>query len=207
MNKAFGFLTFAIGATAGSVVTWRLLKTKYERIAQEEIDSVKSKFSYKIQKESEHEQESKHTIVDTEVTKDKPDIMAYTKKVGELGYTNYSNPDAHTEESEEDIPQPQKYFGDANSRPYVISPDAFGEFDDYDKISLTYYADGILADDNDEILEDVEGTVGYESLGHFGEYENDSVHVRNDRLKADFEILKSLRDYSEVVSKKPYLNN
>lgn len=33
---------------------------------------------------------------------------------------------------------------------YVISPEEFGEFDDYEQISLTYYADHILADDMDD---------------------------------------------------------
>ena len=37
-------LIFAVGAAIGSAVTWKLLKTKYERIAQEEIDSVKEVF-------------------------------------------------------------------------------------------------------------------------------------------------------------------
>ena len=36
---------FAVGAGIGSAVTWKLLKAKYEQIAQEEIDSVKEVFS------------------------------------------------------------------------------------------------------------------------------------------------------------------
>lgn len=35
---------FAVGAAIGSVVTWKFLKTKYERIADEEIESVKEAF-------------------------------------------------------------------------------------------------------------------------------------------------------------------
>ena len=38
--------------------------------------------------------------------------------------------------------------------------------------------------------------VGMESLTHFGEYEDDSVFVRNDRLKCDYEILMDERTYS-----------
>ena len=38
-------LAFVAGAAAGSAITWKLLKTKYEKIAQEEIDSVKEVFS------------------------------------------------------------------------------------------------------------------------------------------------------------------
>ena len=39
------FIIFATGAAIGSVVTWKIVKTKYEQIAQEEIDSVKEVYS------------------------------------------------------------------------------------------------------------------------------------------------------------------
>lgn len=83
-------------------------------------------------------------------------------------------------------------------RPYVISPEDFGMWD-YEQISLTYYADGVLADDNDEIVDDINETIGEDSLKHFGEYEDDCVHVRNDARKADYEILLDTRSYSDVV--------
>ena len=70
-------------------------------------------------------------------------------------------------------------------KPYVIAPEEFGEEYEYDTISLTYYSDRVLTDDDDEIVEDVEDVVGFESLESFGEYEDDSVFVRNDRLKCD----------------------
>lgn len=84
------------------------------------------------------------------------------------------------------------------NRPYVIPPDEF-DMEDYDTCSLTYYSDGILADENNDIVEDVEDTVGEESLTHFGEYEDDSVFVRNDKLKIDYEILLDIRRYEESL--------
>lgn len=88
--------------------------------------------------------------------------------------------------------------------PYVIPPEDFGEFEDYEKISLTYYSDGVLTDENDEIMDDVEDSVGEDSLNHFGEYEDDSVFVRNDRKKCDYEILLDLRKYEDVVKTLPH---
>ena len=41
LNKAF---IFAAGAIIGSAVTWKIVKTKYEQIANEEIESVKERF-------------------------------------------------------------------------------------------------------------------------------------------------------------------
>ena len=39
------FVMFVVGAAAGSAATWLYAKKYYERIAQEEIDSVKAVFS------------------------------------------------------------------------------------------------------------------------------------------------------------------
>ena len=48
-NKALFSLAFIIGTVTGSIVTWYLLKDKYEALAQEEIDSVKEVFSRREQ--------------------------------------------------------------------------------------------------------------------------------------------------------------
>ena len=88
---------------------------------------------------------------------------------------------------------------------YVISPEDFGE-SDFDTESLTYYADKVLLrDSTNEVVENVEELVGADSLGTFGQYEDDSVFVRNTDLKKDFEILLDYRKYSDIVSVKPYL--
>lgn len=91
-------------------------------------------------------------------------------------------------------------------KPYVIPPEEFGEMESYVPESLTYYADGVLADEDDKIIDDVEDVVGADFYKHFGEYEDDSVFVRNDSKKHDYEILKDFRLYSDVVKNKPHLS-
>lgn len=89
--------------------------------------------------------------------------------------------------------------------PYVISPSEFGETD-FEEESLTWYSDGVLTDDYDEKIEDVEGMVGSDSLKRFEEYDDcDVVYVRNERLRCDYEITRDLRKYSDVLEEKPYL--
>jgi hypothetical protein len=90
------------------------------------------------------------------------------------------------------------------TKPYVISPEDFGEIEDYDQRTLFYYEDGVLTDDEDNPIEDVDGVVGRGSLTHFGEYEDDSVHVRNERLRIDYEILREPNTYADVVKTKPH---
>lgn len=199
MSKLTGFAIFIAGAAIGSAATWYYTKRYYEKITQEEIDDVKAKFSYKVPSEEpkEKKEDSQDQKAVADIAREKPSVSEYAKKLSKEGYTNYSNSEGEKTK--------EKYFGDSESKPYVISPDEFRSDEDYDVISLTYYADHILADENDEIVEDVEDSVGFESLTHFGEYEDDSVFVRNDRLKVEYEILRDQRTYSEIIKTKPYL--
>jgi hypothetical protein len=178
MNKTINFITFVLGVAVGSVVTWRYVEKKYEQIAQDEIDSVKEVFS---KREAEFTEDTEVQIK-ADNARRKSNIIEYAAYLREQGYTNYSDVD----------------------KPYVITPEEFGDLDDYETISLTYYADQILADDNDVIVDDIEDVVGFDSLNSFGEYEDDSVFVRNDRLKCDYEILLDQRKYSDVIKRRPH---
>lgn len=70
-------------------------------------------------------------------TVDKPSIAECAAILQREGYVNYS--DMQNKKQKQEI---------AVDRPYVIQPSDFGEFDDYEKISLTYTADGVLLDDS-----------------------------------------------------------
>ena len=187
MSKVTGLFIFVLGAAVGSAVTWQYTKKFYEQRAQEEIDSVKETYGKKVvpaQVEADTAEKEAATVVDG--VDDKPDILHYAEILKNEKYTT---------DDESPI---------AESKPYVISPDEFGEFEEYDRISLTYYADQVLADENDDKIKDVDEVIGVESLTHFGEFEDDSVFVRNDRLKCDYEILMDSRTYSEVLKQKPH---
>lgn len=188
--KAMPIVTFVVGAAVGSVATWFLVKTKYEQLAQEEIDSVKEVFSRREKKqyvEVDLDKANKEDVKQVAELKEQKniDIREYAAKLHNENYTEYSEIDLVKE----------------IEKPYVITPEEFGEIDGYEVISLVYYADKILADDRGELIEDVDEIIGFESLGTFGRYEEDSVFVRNDILKSDYEILKDLRRYDEVIKK------
>lgn len=187
--KLFNMLSFAVGAAIGSAVTWKLVKTKYEQIAQEEIESVKEVFSKR--ERSEKEETDEPVKMKTHITSEKPDIMEYAAKLKEFGYSGETDEDQDEDEYEEEEDEMR------SDRPYVISPDDYDE-NGYETESLTYYADGVLTDSYNEIIEDVDDIVGVESLEHFGEYEDDSVFVRNDNRQCDYEILKDYRNYADV---------
>lgn len=184
MNKLISVGFFIAGAAVGSIATWQFLKTKYEEIAQEEIDSVKQTYAKREEKRQFVEyKKSSETTGDMTYEKDEVIRKEAVKEVNRIIEDNN-----YTSEINE-VTRDQHY---------IIRPDEFGEYDDYDTISLTYYADHILTDEDDEIVEDIEDKIGFDALSHFGEYEEDSVFVRNDRIKCDYEILLDQRKYSEV---------
>lgn len=180
-------IIFAAGATIGSAVTWKLLKDKYAKIAQEEIDSVKEVFTVRKNSSNTIDELVESKEVKDETLRSFNDKIDYSNLVKEIGY----------------ISKDEEGGSDVNDKPYVIEPEEYGEMDGYETVSLTYYADGVLADDRDNVVEDVEGMVGVESLDHFGEYEDDSVFVRNDRLETDYEILLDLRNFDDVAGVNP----
>lgn len=192
-NGVMCALAFTLGGAVGAVVTWKLVKTKYEQIAREEIESVKEVYSRKNSQpedpveEFENPENLEQSVVELAAkAKNKPGIMEYADKLKENGYTDYSTPSNNKKEEVADVKKPR-----------VISPEEFGE-NDYETVSLTYFADGVLTDDMNIPVEDVESTVGMASLDTFGEYEDDSVFVRNDEMQIDYEILLDSRNYSDL---------
>ena len=196
-SKLLSFLSFIVGASAGSLITWKFVEKKYKQIAQEEIDSVKETYA-KMRKDDleakkadlEAAKAKLHTAeperVETHEVKPE-EVQEYEDVIARHNYTSYSN---NINEKGGDV---------MTDRPYVISPDEFGDYPDYETISLTYYNDKVLTDEYNEIVDDIDDLIGEDSLNHFGEYEDDSVFVRNDALKVDYEILLDSANYSDVA--------
>lgn len=192
MNKTTIF-AFIFGAAIGSVITWRFVKDKYARMADAEIADMEEYYSDKYSEKENTEDDSSEPVKKAETIKyHQPDLFEYAKVLNDNGYTNYSN----VEEAAEEIKRGVK---DLNNEPYVISPSEFGELD-YEQESLTYYADGVLTDQQGNVIEDPDELVGPNFEDHFGEYEDDSVFVRNENEKIDYEILKDLRNFSDLDS-------
>ena len=190
MNSKVTFIIGTIvGAGIGVAGTYSYFKDKYEKLAEEDFNSRRV---FDEDKKDESEEPVAEKTADSR-TVDKPSIAEYAARLQKEGYVNYN-----------DMPEKEQKQEVVVDRPYVIQPSDFGEFDDYEKISLTYTADGVLLDDINEIVDDIEETVGEDSLEHFGEYEDDSVYVRNDAKKCDYEILLDQRNYQEILETQPH---
>ncbi len=188
MNRLTNVIVFIFGAGVGSAATWYFLKSKYEAISNEERDSYKEYYEKKLAELNPKTEEEPETKPDLEKLRNKPDISEYTKQ-----YINYSDVKA-----EEPQPEPEEEEESYSEKPYVIPPEEVGEDDEYKVISLLYFADEVLTDDDYSIIENVDDIVGRDSLKTFGKYEDDSVYVRNDRLKCEYEILRDERCFEDI---------
>lgn len=202
-------LAFISGAAIGSVVTWKLLKSKYEQITREEIESYKEALAIQKHDNCSNEEQNPDGVCEPSAPIPSPEDVEtadlYAAKLKTLGYTA-EKPDVEiaTPEEECDENEEEEDEYEPMSKPHVIDPINYGEKDDYGCESLAYYSDGVLADNMDQPIDNIEDLVG-DALEHFGDYEEDAVHVRNDRLKCDYEILYDHRTFSEYTAKKvPY---
>ena len=189
-------VAFTIGVATGASITYILIKKHFKKIADDEIDTMREYFQNKRAEEAnaleEEPDEAEVKEARDEHQEDKPNIREYASLIKKENYTNYSDTTADKKKEVDDV-----------EKPYVITPEEFGELD-YSTISLTYYSDGVLTYESDELVEDVDDIVGADFAEHFGEYEDDSVFIRNDRMKTDFEILVDKRNYSDVVETNPH---
>ena len=100
-------------------------------------------------------------------------------------------------ESKDEVKEETKET-DKKDGPYTISPDEYGEDEKYEQILMYYYADGVLTDNKDNRIFDIEKLIGDEALNCFGEYEDDCVYVRNDELLQEYEIMLDKRNYKDL---------
>lgn len=138
----------------------------------------------------------------SEMKKDKKNGSA-TKVVD---YTKFS---PHAKESVVDAAKkylPETTIAEAlvpqTDKPYVVDADTYAEVTNTCKHVWTYYEeDDTLADEGDDIVKDIDGTVGPDALVSFGvgSGDPDVVFVRNPKNGNDYEICRMKKKYSVVV--------
>lgn len=184
-DKLSSAIIFCGGVFIGGFLTWDFFKTKYEKIADEEIASVKETFEHR-----EPRPDKNYKVEEALKGND-----AYINIIDSNSYRNYSNTEIETE----------KKGGTADmelKQPYVITPEQYEENVDYTKVSLTWYNDEVLEDDWGNVL-DPDDVIGSDALKTFGQYEKDSVFVRDDDEQIDYEVLLDTRSYKETYGHDP----
>jgi len=187
-----GLFIFAAGVVAGAVAGAYLVKDKVMADAKQEIEEVRE--YYKSKKETKKEE-----TVEEQPVEEVKEVKEYKTIVENSGYVNYNKPEQITQHSV------------LEDEPYSIDPEEFGDKEEegWDTMTLTYFADGVLIDDIDEVVEQPEVVVGLDNLKIFEEFPDATcVYVRNETWRTDFEILKDDWKWSDLqepqVEKKPH---
>ena len=185
-----GLLIFAAGLAVGAVAGAVIVKNKVLADAKAEVEEVRKYY-----------RESRGVVEEVEEVKEKveetidhiQDLIEEheTKPKTEKEHTNYNQiAKMYTSKNEFQTPM----YDD----PFVIDPSEFGENPEYDTETLTYFADGVLVDDVDDVIEEPDIVVGLENLKIFEEFGATTVYVRNDIYKTDYEIIRDDWNYSDL---------
>lgn len=188
MNGLKTCVAFIAGGLLGAVIAYKYQEDRYAEKCKKDIEELNA--YYQMNANKSKKKEKKQVIKEEEPPKEKEEQEDVNK------FKNNAEVNDYTKYSEEQIGENLERL-----EPYVISPLEFGEDAGFEQVSLRYYADGYVADLDLQTV-DIDETIGYDSLNHFGEYEEDSVYVRNEHLLTDFEILKDSRKFKDVYSGK-----
>ena len=205
MNK---FILFTLGVAAGSVGTYFAVKKAIEARTDKEIESVVETFKERFDKmesilTDEQREElgiyspSKEILKDEPIEKNHPRLTEernetqnyYEQEMRKLGYSTGVDLSEKPDNNAECIAQ-------IGSAPYVITEDEFGEFGN-DEETLIFYADGVLATEDDDPIDDIEELIG-NCLNEFGEYD-ERLYVRNQEKEIDYIILRSEKLWSDIA--------
>ena len=184
-----GLLIFAAGLAVGAVAGAVLVKNKVLADAKAEIDEVREYYreSRGVKEVEEVKEKVEETIDHIQYLIEEHETKPKTEKE----HTNYSQI-TKMYMSKDEFQAPM--YDD----PFVIDPSEFGDNPEYDTETLTYFADGVLVDDVDDVIEEPDIVVGLENLKIFEEFGATTVYVRNDIYKTDYEIIRDDWNYSDL---------
>ena len=173
------FCSFLVGAGLGVTIAWHFAKTKYEKIADEEIESMKKVLLKDKEKDNENSEKKKNISKVDEIV---------NKECYKVQSTNYAT--VYNEK------KTQK--NDAESYIHPIPSDEFGLEEEYDVITLIYLVDGVLIDDMDAEVGNIEEKIGADFAKYFEETNGDTIYFKNDKYKAYYEVVQDDRSFDQV---------
>lgn len=91
----------------------------------------------------------------------------------------------------------------SSGKPYVITEEEYlAQEMSFSQSTLTYYeGDGILADEKDQEVPVIDPIIGEHNLERFGDGtgDEDTMFIRNERMSAEFEVVRSEGKYAHEV--------
>ena len=190
-------VAFILGAATGVASSMVYFKTKYEQKADAEIQEIRDLYA----KKTEAEEKKEDTPVTSHQVSKADDLHATARRVSE--YTRYipKTETDKTEESKDGIHVEKVDFAPMKNpnppKPYLIDSSDYGQDDNFDPLCWEWYTDGILANENDEIIDDIQEWIG-DGLKVFAETEDNLFWVRNEKYGVDIEVARSGITYEKA---------
>lgn len=190
--KIKNIFTFIAGSLIGSAISYVIVKKHYEKIINNEmqkiLDNSNNNTDIKNKKCNEQSKETKNITITNDENKEI--INSYKNIISNNKYKECSN------NSLIDVP-------------IIVSGDEVWEVgnddnNNFEIISLYYFEDGVLTDEEFNPITDIENKVGKDFAKHFGEYSDSVVYVRNNKLKIFYEILLKYEKYENIKDKHYY---
>ena len=195
MKTVKGIFIFVIGVVTGTFAGAQIAKKKYEEIANEEIEEIRAYY-----KERENEAKEVEESNAVEAPEEKSIEVEERKQYDNI--IKRGNYMAVDEEEQNNV----------CDEAYPIDPSEFGNDGKNATETLTYFADGVLVNEVDEVVEDPDLVVGRHHIDIFNEFPDATcVYVRNDLDGTDYEILKddwcwsdfNEKGYAPPIEEKP----
>lgn len=188
--KAFGGFVIGtiIGLGGGAVGSYYYLKKKFAKKSDEEIESVKKCLKEYYEHPAVDEAEEASATINAD------SLTPPENRKTEEAYVDYGK-QYRSPEVDRKLEAAKTVDEDSvNGDIYVISPDEF-EASTLEANTLYVYNDNVVTDSDGRMVEDPRAVIGA-AIAHIGEYLDDTVYVRNDKLNCDFEVIAINSSYS-----------
>ena len=202
MKSIKGIFIFVIGVVSGTFVGAQIAKKKYEEIANEEIEEIRA---YYKERATELPEQTVEMTRDEEPTPVEAPEEKYIEVEERKQYNDIIQRGNYMAVDEEEQ-------NNVCDEAYPIDPSEFGNDGKNATETLTYFADGVLVNEVDEVVEDPDLVVGRHHIDIFNEFPDATcVYVRNDLDGTDYEILKddwcwsdfNEKGYAPPIEEKP----
>ena len=183
---------FSFGVTVGVAGSWKYFDKKYQKLADEEIESVKATLAKRdIPKPEQKMEEVKEDVPEVEM---KDTLTSYSPAV-DLETKNYSEFYAPKKVEEAQTLSPKE------DEPFDISVDEYEEDNEFQKVTLNLYLeDGVLCYEESEEVAEENDTVGSENLDDFSRTSFSTAYFRNQKEGIDYEVIKVDGSYKELIA-------
>lgn len=191
MKTIYSILLSASCLAGGFGIGYIFSKKKFEKKADDEIIMMRNKFNDRLKEIITPEPKTKIGAIKPEKTKT-IDIKKEAEAKSHSTYVNYTAPYKTTEPNDEPPKMPK------NNNMRIITPEEFMN-SSYYSVTILYYEDGTYVDDDGNIIHNPKDIFGSKISvpKSFGQYEDDSVYVRDDDKKVDYEVLLQKGSYSD----------